>query len=698
MAPHGEYPQYSAYCYPSPDSEAQDGFTEGVNLYVSDGDLYNWKRLGLVFDANATGAHCLERPKVIRCPKTGKFVLWAKGFTPLNAKDPTAKWSNAKLAVVATADTPLGPFSLVPNPSKTAFCASCTGGTAMEDATLYVTKSSAEPWLFWRSPTNLPTNHTPYPDWQNGGLYAAKLNDECTAVADAAQITRIADIEHEAPAVFEAQGKLFVWTSSTSGFSANPAKLLVSESGAPSGPFRAAGNPTGNATSFDAQSTFILPNPAYMVAAATEAAGGGSKLAQFIYAADRWQINTTDFGRYLWLPLRVDAGTGTVSVSNPEAWQYAEEAELAVAAPPPPQACSFPNASLGQCKYLQPAPAGKASAAACAAAACALGAKGNAWCYQKSYRDSPCYIGAPPHPPPPPSPLLYNCSGAGNSGSCKLCGNYSAAGIGMGIGMASPTQPRHCVIGWTAVSNCSGACSGSLKHDDETDTGYVVDGAAPGDLPLGRWDKTISGMPSSQLPDAPTLGNGYLGVMLSDGPFDGLPVFNGVDLWLNTNAMWSCDNNTARDPGHAAPTKGGPLTKAVCSLIGLGGVSISAPAFGTATAAFSAEQRIANGQLYTKQTLESKIHPGRALGTLETLTYMHPTKNAVVTDVSATGALAGTALNVVLWVHQAGGRNASVGRNTTAGAGGALHASRAATATMSAASLVYKDPCSEFLT
>ena len=279
MAPHGKYPQHSAYCYPPPNTDSEDqrrrlgdGFTEGVNLYVS------------------------------------------------------AKWINAKLAVVATADTLLGPFSLVPNPSKTAFCASCTGGTAMADATLYVTKKTAEPWLFGRSPTNLPTNGTPYPEGQTGGLYAARLNDECTAVADAAQITRIADIKHEAPAVFEARGKLFVWTSSTSGFSANPAQLLVSESGAPSGPFRAAGNPTGNATSFDAQSTFILPNPA------AEEAGGGSKLAQFIYAADRWQINTSDFGRYLWLPLRVDTGTGTVSVSNPDVWKYAEEAGFAVAA------------------------------------------------------------------------------------------------------------------------------------------------------------------------------------------------------------------------------------------------------------------------------------------------------------------------------------------------------------------------------
>ena len=53
----------------------------------------------------------------------------------------------------------------------------------------------------------------------------------------------IADIRHEAPAAFEAAGKTFIWTSSTTGFRANSAKLLVSESG-PAGPFTVCPNRT----------------------------------------------------------------------------------------------------------------------------------------------------------------------------------------------------------------------------------------------------------------------------------------------------------------------------------------------------------------------------------------------------------------------------------------------------------------------
>ena len=44
----GTYPRYSAYCYPPLDVQAGgglgDGFTEGVNAYVSAGDLYNWRQ------------------------------------------------------------------------------------------------------------------------------------------------------------------------------------------------------------------------------------------------------------------------------------------------------------------------------------------------------------------------------------------------------------------------------------------------------------------------------------------------------------------------------------------------------------------------------------------------------------------------------------------------------------------------------
>ena len=222
-------------------------------------------------------------------------MLWAKGFAPPRGE--------IKQAVVAIADSPLGPFELT---DKGAFYS--PAGTEMADATLYV--DGDETWLFWRTVTNI-TGAT-----GKGGFMVAKLNSECTALESEAGAKWIADIRHEAPAVFKAGGKAYVWTSSTTGFRANSAKLLVSVSGALDGPYVEAGNPTHDPGSFSSQSTYILPNPAFKQ---------GSGLAQFIFIADRWQPNTTDFGRYLWLPLEVDSAApinDTVAVTNPGSWMY----------------------------------------------------------------------------------------------------------------------------------------------------------------------------------------------------------------------------------------------------------------------------------------------------------------------------------------------------------------------------------------
>ena len=78
------------------------------------------------------------------------------------------------------------------------------------------------------------------------------------------------------------------------------------------------GNPTHDPATFSSQSTFILPNPAYVP-------GKQPALAPYIYMADRWETNTSWFGRYLWLPLTVDPHADlnqTISVTNPPSWRY----------------------------------------------------------------------------------------------------------------------------------------------------------------------------------------------------------------------------------------------------------------------------------------------------------------------------------------------------------------------------------------
>lgn len=276
-------------CYPGATTAhglLGDGYSEGVNAYVSDGDLYNWRSLGLVFAVNITGSHCLERPKVIKCPATGKYVLWAKGFTPPP--------DDSVAAIVATSDGPAGPFKLA-NASRPFYK---PGGKTFADGTLYVA-SDATVYAYFRS--------------RDDGLLVARLTDDCTELASKPAV--LADKKHEGPAVFEHQGSVYLWTSGTSGWDSNPAQLLVNREGSFLGPFTDVGNPTHNDTTFDSQSTFILPNPA---------AGNSTDAAcpPFIFLADRWQPSTDAFGRYVWLPLNVNPN-GTVVVTNPSVWQYA---------------------------------------------------------------------------------------------------------------------------------------------------------------------------------------------------------------------------------------------------------------------------------------------------------------------------------------------------------------------------------------
>lgn len=84
---------------------------------------------------------------------------------------------------------------------------------------------------------------------------------------------------------------------------------------------------------FGSQSTYILPNPKYKQAEETATKKGGgpganadaavdaSKLAPFIYMADRWEPGTQAFGSYVWLPLFIDpANVSRVRVEWHDSW------------------------------------------------------------------------------------------------------------------------------------------------------------------------------------------------------------------------------------------------------------------------------------------------------------------------------------------------------------------------------------------
>ena len=161
--------------------------------------------------------------------------------------------------------------------------------------------------------------------------------------------------------------------------------------------------------------------------------------------------------------------------------------------------------------------------------------------------------------------------------------------------------------------------------------------------PTGRWEgEVVGGAPSGHLgnpgANVPLLGNGYLGLVLQSDDGTGAGThgvdFNGstVDFFLNTNANWDCE-----------ASKTGSLPPAVCSMRGLGGLTLNAlnssaagrQLFGGASS-FAAEQRLANGSLWT-------LRRGADGSSLETETVIHPEKNELLTTLTYVGPPGGTA-------------------------------------------------------
>lgn len=387
--------------HPCDGGTCRDG---GIHLYVSS-DLYAWRFAGRVIapsNGSATGNGLdLERPKVLRCPATGKFVMWLRG---------TGRGNTPQLLAVFAADAPTGPFRAAGNasdPFHTVFPGNrnLPAGYQFADATLHQ-EASGRAFVYWRTRVNP----------QRTGFRAMQLSDDYLSVVPSSDTQLFPTADREAPAAFEHGGRHYLWTSGTEGWSACAAYLYVGDG--PLGPFDrglgrgwhaydkppgfnasapawrardgylAKGDEWGDAReatlpraeaacaaaaacagftfrapsrappaaarlnvsfktrirfvadegaglqpppiprpgepgnrkadgqpgawAFGSQSTYILPNPAFVP---------GSARAQFVYMADRWAPNTEAFGTYVWLPLFIDPRNGSrVSVVWHDEW------------------------------------------------------------------------------------------------------------------------------------------------------------------------------------------------------------------------------------------------------------------------------------------------------------------------------------------------------------------------------------------
>ena len=289
----------------------------GVSCYSSK-DLMNWKNEGLVLKVINDSASLLkpgcviERPKVVYNPKTKKFVMWfhheLKGLG-----------YKAALTGVAVSNKITGPYkyirSLRPNagvwpvnlpdefrksnPKDTLLKSGSDqwrqavrdglyvrrdfeGGQMARDMTLFVDKDGKA--------------YHVHSSEENMTLHFSELTDDYLDFTGK-YIRVLPGDSNEAPAIFYAKGSYFMFTSGTTGWKPNAARLAVAKKIL--GDWKAIGNPCRgtedeNKVTFNSQSTQILQ--VYNVKNA------------FIYMGDRWIPDNLADSRHVWLPIEWEKG------------------------------------------------------------------------------------------------------------------------------------------------------------------------------------------------------------------------------------------------------------------------------------------------------------------------------------------------------------------------------------------------------
>ncbi len=267
----------------------------GVHVYSSR-DLYDWRDEGIALAVSDDPASpivrgcIIERPKVVRDPVSGRFVMWFH----LERK---GRGYAAAHAGVAVADAVTGPYRFIRagrvNPGRwpvnvtpqdrartdSYLVKDMPGGQMARDMTVFVDAQG--------------TGWHVYSSEENRTLQVARLTPDMAA-HDGDYWRVLPGGANEAPAIFCARGRYYMITSGLTGWAPNPARSFVADR--IEGPWEPLGNPVRGtprqvATTFGAQSTYVLPLPAR----------GGEE--RFVFMADIWRPQNAIDGRYVWLPI-----------------------------------------------------------------------------------------------------------------------------------------------------------------------------------------------------------------------------------------------------------------------------------------------------------------------------------------------------------------------------------------------------------
>lgn len=307
------------------------GFTTEVGVEVySSSDLMNWEDEGVALAVSEEAGHdiergcIMERPKVVRNPKTGKFVM----LFHLELK---GKGYAAARVGFAESDSPVGPFRFIralrPNAGKwpTDFsrrdirkakklkeadykewwtpewreaireglllARDVPGGQMSRDMTVYV-DDDGKAYHIYSAEENLTLN-------------LAELTDDYLDYTG--RYVRIAPGgQNEAPTIFKRDGVYWMITSGCTGWAPNEARMFKAAS--LWGPWEQLPSPfvgKDAKKSFHTQGTYIFK---------VEGTEDG-----FVFMADRWNPQSLKNSRHIWLPIDFEAD-GTPVIRWVDSW------------------------------------------------------------------------------------------------------------------------------------------------------------------------------------------------------------------------------------------------------------------------------------------------------------------------------------------------------------------------------------------
>lgn len=274
------------------EGEAGNAAQVGIHVYSSR-NLHDWTDQGIALavspePSSAITKGCIiERPKVLYNSRIKKFVMWFH-------LELMGQGYRAARNGVAIADTPAGPYHYLGSsrPDAERWPVNVTESDQIQGPTNYLAndfalgQQSRDMTVFQDDDGKA---YLVYASEENHGLHLSLLTDDYLQTTGR-YVRLLPGVRMEAPAVFKRNGDYYLIASGVTGWAPNPAHSAHAKS--IWGPWTELGNPVRGsaaeeATTFQSQSTFVLPLP------------GG----QFLFMADRWNPKNAIDGRYVWLPL-----------------------------------------------------------------------------------------------------------------------------------------------------------------------------------------------------------------------------------------------------------------------------------------------------------------------------------------------------------------------------------------------------------